>query len=118
MRCWWLVLLSLGLTACSWLDSPRLATAPASTTAPEPKAIEQAVDDVVRTTKLGGQPQISMVRRANITALADWIVCLRGNTSAFQSYALFFRGDKLVDYRLAVLADDCGLESYMPVARP
>jgi hypothetical protein len=114
MRCWWLGLLSLGLASCSWLDSPRLAAGP-STSAPEPKAIEQAVDSVMRRTQLGGEPQISMVRRANITALADWIVCLRGHTSAFQSYALFFRGDKLVDYRLAVLADDCGLESYMPI---
>ena len=115
MRWWWLGVLSLGLSACSWLDSPRLVGAGPASSAPEPKAIELAVDSVMRSTKLAGDPQVSMVRRANITALADWIVCLRGNTSVFQPYALFFRGDKLVDYRLAVLADDCGLESYMPI---
>ena len=119
MRGWWLGLLAVGLAGCSWLDSPRfpgLAGANTSSSAPEPRAIEQAVGTVVKTTKLSGDPQISPVRRANVTALADWIVCLRGDSrGAFQPYALFFRGDQLVDYRLAVLADDCALESYVPL---
>jgi hypothetical protein len=115
MRWWWLGVLGAGLAACSWLESPRFPAGPSSS-APEPRAIELAVDEVIKTTKLSGHPQISQVRRANVTALADWIVCLRGDPrSAFQPYALFFRGDKLVDYRIAVLADDCGLESYLPV---
>ena len=115
MRYWWLGLVSVGLAACSWIDSPRFQAA-SNSNAPEPKAIEKAVGAVVSKTKLTGDPQISQVRRANVTALADWIVCLRGDSrGAFQPYALFFRGDQMVDYRLAVLADDCGLESYLPL---
>ena len=116
MRFWWLGLVGVALAGCSWLDSPRLQAPTANSNAPEPRAIEKAVGSVVTTTKLSGDPQVSPVRRANVTALADWIVCLRGDPrGAFQPYALFFRGDQLVDYRLAVLADDCGLESYLPV---
>jgi hypothetical protein len=115
MRLWWLGMVGVGLAGCSWLDSPRFPSSSASI-APEPRAIEQAVFSVVKSTNLAGNPQISPVRRANVTALADWIVCLRGDSrGAFQPYALFFRGDQLVDYRLAVLADDCGLESYLPL---
>ena len=115
MRYWWLGLVGVTLAGCSWLDSPRFPTASASV-APDPRAIERAVGDVAKSTKLAGTPHVSPVRRANVTALADWIVCLRGDErGAFQPYALFFRGDQMVDYRLAVMADDCGLESYLPL---
>ena len=68
--------------------------------------------------KLTGKPEVSELRRAMVSAPADWLVCLRSNVPPFQPYALFLNGNQLVHFRLAVLYDDCAREMYMPVIDP
>ena len=83
---------------------------------PTEEAIGAAVKQVFSTVKLAGAPEISELRRALPSAPADWLLCLRSNAPPFRAYALFFKGNQMADYRLAVLYDDCAREMYVPVA--
>ena len=82
---------------------------------PNEDAIEKGAKTVFQTAKLGGAPEVSELRKALASAPADWLVCLRSNAPPFQPYAMFFKGNALVDYRLAVLYDDCAREMYVPL---
>lgn len=83
-------------------------------TPPDQQAIEKAAQDVMLSAKLPGAPEISELRRAFVSAPADWLVCLRSNVPPFQPYALFLNGNQLVHYRQAVVYDDCAREMYVP----
>jgi hypothetical protein len=83
---------------------------------PSEQAIEQAAKRVFTVGKLAGKPEITEPRRAYPLAPGEWIVCLRSNVPPFVTYAMFFKEDKLVNYRLAVLYDDCAREVYVEVA--
>jgi hypothetical protein len=108
--------LCLSLAACSWTASLQQVTDEPRSTPPTEEAIETAAKTVFKTAKLPGAPEISELRRAVPSAPAEWLVCLRSNAPPFHAYALFFKGDQMADYRLAVLYDDCAREMYMPVA--
>jgi hypothetical protein len=108
--------LCLVLAACSWTGSLQpIADGPQSTP-PTEAAIGAAVKEVFTKVKLAGAPEISELRRALPSAPADWLMCLRSNTPPFHAYALFFKGNEMADYRLAVLYDDCAREMYVPIA--
>ena len=48
---------------------------------------------------------------------ADWIVCAQSSARDLSPpYAMFFNGDKMVHYRIAVEIDDCRRAPYAPVA--
>jgi hypothetical protein len=108
---------SLMLTACAYEDSRSSVREPKSVP-PTEQAIAQAAKAVVTATKLTGKPEVSELRRAAVSAPADWLVCLRSNVPPFQPYALFLNGNELRYFRLAVLYDDCAREMYMPVIDP
>jgi hypothetical protein len=47
-----------------------------------------------------------------------WLTCVRyRDQGRVHSYAVFLDGNKVVDDRVAVLSDDCGLQAYSPFER-
>ena len=87
---------------------------------------------VATTVKWAGAVEASPVRYAHLLAPGDWIVCAQsGLRDLSPPYAMFFTGDKLVHYRIAVEIDDCrrapyatalagqaGYETGQPVGQP
>ena len=108
--------LCLALAGCSGVGSRQIVIQPTSFP-PNEEAIEQGAKDVFERVKLTGAPEVSELRKAIVSAPADWFVCLRSNAPPFHPYAIFFNANQLVDFRLAVLYDDCAREMYVPLAR-
>ena len=68
---------------------------------------------VAKAAKWVGPPEASPVRRAHLLAPADWIVCARsGARDLSPPYAIFFNGNSVQHFRLAVEMDDCLREPY------
>src|SRR5690242_14115063 len=66
------------------------------------------------TAKLTGTPRVSRPRSAPVSALGDWIVCLRGDEDS-RVYAVIISGSEVVDSRLALMIDGCARESFVPL---
>ena len=107
-------LLCLALGACSGLSNE---PARVLTLTPTPNAIEDGVAMVAKLAKWVGPPEASPVRRAHLLAPAEWIVCARsGARDLSPPYAIFFNGNAVQHFRLAVEIDDCMREPYALVA--
>lgn len=66
--------------------------------------------------KLTGYPRVSPVRPAPVSALGDWVVCLRSDAEADpRTYALMIADNDIVDYRLALIVDGCEHERFAPL---
>jgi hypothetical protein len=107
--------LGLVLQACTLAESSRLVVPEPQSVPPDEPAIERGVKDLFRQVKLTGTPEVSELRKAIASAPADWLLCVRSSVPPFQPYAMFFKGNSVVDYRLAVLYDDCAREMYIPL---
>jgi len=66
-----------------------------------------------------GELEISGVRLVDHLKGTVWLTCLRldarGNP---QQYAIFIQGDKVVDWRVGILMDQCHNETYTPLETP
>ena len=70
---------------------------------------------VATTVKWAGTVEASPVRHAHLLGPGDWIVCAQSSVRDLSPpYAMFFTGDKLVHYRIAVEVDDCRRAPYAP----
>ena len=66
--------------------------------------------------KLTGYPRVSQIRRAPVSALGDWIMCLRSDAESDpRTYALLIQNNDIVDYRLALMIDGCVNERFEPL---
>ena len=93
---------------------PRVVSQP-----PADLALAKGVFHVAKTVKWTGLPEASPVRHAHLLAPADWIVCAQSSARDLSPvYAVFFNGDKMVDFRIAVEVDGCRRVPYAPVAEP
>jgi hypothetical protein len=106
--------LGASLGACSGLGMveppPRVVSQP-----PSEPALEQSLVMVATTVKWAGVVEASPVRYAHLLAPGDWIVCAQSSVRDLSPpYAMFFNGDKLVHYRIAVEIDDCRRAPYAP----
>jgi len=120
MRTSWRVLLCAALAgplgACSGLGMieppPRIVSQP-----PSEAALEKSLVMVATTVKWAGMVEASPVRYAHLLAPGDWIVCAQSSVRDLSPpYAMFFNGDKLIHYRIAVEIDDCRRAPYAPAA--
>jgi hypothetical protein len=103
------------LAGCSALGMveppPRIVSQP-----PTEMALEKSLVRVAKTVKWFGMVEASPVRQAHPLAPADWIVCAQsGARDLSPSYAVFFNGDTMVHFRIAVEVDDCRRAPYAPV---
>jgi hypothetical protein len=110
------VLAALVLAGCS-LGADPLAPPPLGTESP-PDLVRLApkIQSTFGSAKLTGNPRVSRIRRAPVSALGDWIVCLRGSDPEdSRVYAVIMSGSEVVDYRLALMIDGCANESFGPL---
>jgi hypothetical protein len=78
---------------------------------PDMAALAPKIQDTFRAVRLTGNPRVSPVRKAPVSALGDWLVCLRSDAeNDARVYALIIQNNDIVDYRLAVIADGCANE--------
>src|SRR5262249_11319762 len=104
-----------GLSGCVAIGPdppPRVVSQP-----PADTALEKGVLALAQTVKWLGLVEASPVRQAHPLAPADWIVCAQSGARDFSPpYAMFFKGDTMVHFRIAVEVDDCLRVPYAPVA--
>jgi hypothetical protein len=82
---------------------------------PSEIALEKGLRHVAETVKWSGV-EASPVRQAHALAPSDWIVCAQSSARDLSPpYAMFFEGDKMVHFRIAVVLDDCARVPYAPV---
>jgi hypothetical protein len=98
------------LSACSFVE--------ASSPAPELPALAAKMEEVFKSLKLPGSPEVSALRAAHPLSPTPWIVCLRSDAEEDRrAYALFVRDDAIVQHRLAVLIDQCEKETFVRLDR-
>lgn len=91
----------------------------ATTSAPSITALATKIQDTFKLVKLTGYPRVSPVRKAPVSALGDWIVCLTNDSETdARVYALIIQGSEIVDYRLALTVDGCTNERFAPLPSP
>src|SRR5438270_11499821 len=93
-------LFGLVLAGCSLaLDAPTLPASDA-VVLPNLAPLTQKLGGIFKDARLSGSPEISPIRRAPVTVLADWMICLRGSVAGDpQVYAVFFQNNDIVNYR-------------------
>jgi hypothetical protein len=110
------VLAGLLLAGCSLGADATLPPRIEAAGAPNLAVLAPRIVDTFKSVKLSGYPRVSRPRKAPVTALADWIVCLRGDAESDpRVYALLVQGSDIVDYRLAVMIDECTNENFEPL---
>jgi hypothetical protein len=86
---------------------------------PNVAALSGKIQDTFKAVKLTGYARVSQVRRAPVSALGDWIVCLRSDADSDpRTYALLIQNNDIVDYRLALVIDGCANERFEPLPTP
>ncbi len=108
-------MLALLLGACAFteFDAPSGGNAAQR---PEIAPLATRVQEIFKSLKLPGAPEISAIREAHPLALADWIMCLRSDApDQRQTYALLIRESKIGAYRTAVGIDQCDGDDYAPL---
>ncbi len=107
------------LAGCSLGAEPPAPPGLEAANAPSISALAGKIQDAFRSVKLVGYPRVSPLRRAPVTALADWMVCLRSDAeSDSRVYALLIQRNGVVDYRLALMIDECANERFEPLPTP
>jgi drug/metabolite transporter (DMT)-like permease len=118
VRIWALLYVVVALSGCSWAGSPEVAAGFSVSKPPTVAALKGGIMKAFDAAKLTGTPEVSPLRRALLSAPGDWITCLRGaGKNGAHPYAVFFNGDTLVTYRVAVLLDACQREPYAPMPK-
>jgi hypothetical protein len=113
-----LALIAIAAAGCSISDlSPALPPLPPNP--PEMQEVNREATAIFAVLKLPGSPQMSRLRPANASSLADWMFCLRSDADDIpRNYALFMRKGTPTSFRLAVQVDACAQEKFQPVPKP
>jgi hypothetical protein len=113
---WSPVFAGLILAGCSLGADPLTPPRLEAENAPSITALAGKIQNVFGAVKLSGYPRVSQFRKAPVTALADWMVCLRSDAETDSHvYALLILGNEIVDYRLALMIDECANERFEPL---
>jgi hypothetical protein len=107
------------LAGCSLGADPGPLAQLDSVNVPDTAALAGKIQSTFQTVKLTGYPRVSQVRRAPVSALGDWMVCLRSDAESDpRAYALLIQNNNIVDYRLALPIDGCANERFGPLPTP
>jgi len=113
------VFAGLILAGCSLGADPGAFAPLDSPNVPSIAALAGKIADTFKLVKLTGYPRVSEVRKAPVSALGDWIVCLRSDAESDpRVYALLIQNSDIVDYRLALIIDGCANERFGPLPTP
>ena len=113
-----MALIAIAAAGCSIADiSPPSPTLPPNP--PDMEAVNKEATAVFAALKLPGSAELSPLRPAHPSSLADWVFCLRSDADDIpRVYALFMRKGTPISYRLAVQVDGCARENFVPLAKP
>ena len=104
------------LTGCSLGADPAPLAQLDSVSVPNVAALAAKIQNTFKSVKLAGYPRVSPVRKAPVSALGDWIVCLGSDAESDpRVYALLVQNNEIVDFRLALIIDGCAKERYEPL---
>jgi hypothetical protein len=107
------------LAGCSLGADPAPMAQLDTVNVPNIEALATKIQDTFKAVKLTGNPRVSSVRKAPISAFGDWIVCLNSDAESDRSvYALIIQNNEIVDYRLALIIDGCANERFAPLPLP
>jgi hypothetical protein len=107
------------LAGCSLGADPAPMVQLDTLSVPSMAALAAKIQGTFGTVKLTGNPRVSPVRRAPVSALGDWIVCLRSDAESDpRVYALIIQNNEIVDYRLALTIDGCADVRFEPLPGP
>jgi hypothetical protein len=110
------VFAGLILAGCSLSADPGVLAQLDSAAVPNIAALSGKIADTFRLVKLTGYPRVSEIRKAPVSALGDWMVCLRSDAESDpRVYALLIQNNDIVDYRLALIIDGCANERFGPL---
>jgi hypothetical protein len=109
-------LAGLILAGCSLGADPGPLAQLNAVNVPNVAALSGKIETTFQAVKLTGYPRISQVRPAPVSALGDWMICLRSDAERdSRVYALFIQNNDIVDYRLALIIDGCANERFAPM---
>jgi hypothetical protein len=112
-------LAGLILAGCSLGADPGPLAQFDSVNVPNTAALAGKIQTTFQTVKLTGYPRVSQVRRAPVSAMGDWMICLRSDAESDpRVYALIIQNNDIVDYRLALTIDGCANERFAPLPTP
>jgi hypothetical protein len=112
-------LAGLLLAGCSLGADPGPLAQVDSVNAPNMVALASKIQTTFQAVKLIGYPRVSQLRRAPVSALGDWMVCLGSDAeSDSRVYALLIQNNEIVDYRLALTIDGCAGERFEALPTP
>jgi len=107
------------LAGCSLSADPGPMAQLDTVNVPNVAALSAKIQDTFKSAKLIGYPRVSQVRRAPVSALGDWIICLRSDAESDpRVYALLIQNNDIVDYRLALNIDGCANQMFEPLPTP
>jgi hypothetical protein len=110
------LLVIAGLSGCSLGVDPPALTQLDAVHIPDIAALAGKIQETFKSVKLTGYPRVSQVRQAPVSAVGDWLVCLRSDAeNDARVYALIIANNDVVDYRLALLIDGCEHEQFAPL---
>src|ERR1700687_6182376 len=91
------------LAGCALGADPGLLAQPDTVNVPDMAVLAPKIQGTFKGVKLTGYPRVSPVRKAPVSALGDWIVCLMSDAENDpRVYALLIQNNEIVDYRLAL----------------
>jgi hypothetical protein len=112
-------LAGLILAGCSLGADPVPLTQLDAVIVPDVAALAAKIQGTFKSLKFTGYPRVSPVRKAPVSALGDWIVCLMSDVESDpRIYALLVQNNEIVDYRLALMIDGCANERFAPLPGP
>jgi hypothetical protein len=112
-------LAGLILAGCSLGADPAPMAQLDTVNVPDVAALAAKIQSTFKSVKLTGYPRVSPVRKAPVSALGDWIVCLMSDVESDpRVYALLILNNEIVDYRLALMIDGCANERFAPLPGP
>jgi hypothetical protein len=112
-------LAGLILAGCSLGADPAPIAQLDTVNVPDVAALAAKIQSTFKSVKLTGYPRVSPVRKAPVSALGDWIVCLMSDVESDpRVYALLILNNEIVDYRLALMIDGCANERFAPLPGP
>jgi hypothetical protein len=109
-------LILAGLAGCALGPAQPALTQLNAVQIPDIAMLADKIQGTFKAVKLTGDPRVSPVRQAPVSAVGDWVVCLRSDAADdSRVYALIIANNDVVDYRLALLVDGCEHEQFAPL---
>jgi hypothetical protein len=107
------IVLALALAGCSSILD---ALPDGSDKAPKLAVVAVDIKKVANEAKLAPPLEVAGPIEADPVTVAPWVFCLRSAApdTSRQTYALFYRGYKLVSSRFAAIVDRCDEQSFKP----